>query len=45
VNESATDCYETNTLKDIQEHDIMAETNLLMRQKDYVKLVLYKLLD
>jgi hypothetical protein len=40
-----TNCYQTNTLKVTQEHDIMVETSLLMKLNDYVKAVLCKPLD
>lgn len=36
---------QTNTPRATQEHDIMAGTNSLTRQNDYVNLVLYKLMD
>jgi hypothetical protein len=36
---------QTNTQKDIQEHDIMVVTNSLTKQNDYVRVVLYRHLD
>lgn len=42
VRRVTTNCCQTNTPKDIQEHDIMVVMNLLMSLNDYVRVVLYK---